>query len=113
MDISDDRPALDPAWWDAANNVYGTLRGRRMSGVVEWFAVAGWGYRSSSWHGYEVETSWCRVELDPLGGGEILLNGVVDPARFDALAALLARSGLGYGLELYGDDDVPVRQVAG
>lgn len=49
-----------------------------------------------------VETGWCRIEVDPTGG-DTLLNGVVDPQRFDDLAALLTRFGLPFSLELYDD----------
>ncbi|MGW4148385.1 hypothetical protein [Streptomyces albogriseolus] len=57
-------------------------------------------------------TTWCEVELEPIDGQEVLLNGVVDPSRFDDLAALLDRFGLTYTLELY-DEDVNLRASAG
>ncbi|MFE0427573.1 hypothetical protein [Streptomyces sp. NPDC058953] len=114
-DISDEGPALDPACDEAGFYVCGALVGRPDTAeVARWFVRAGWRSRSSSWHGYEVETAWCRVELDPgdHGGPRTLLNGVIDPARFDTLVALLSRFGLdGFGLELYDADDVLLREI--
>ncbi|MEW2250665.1 hypothetical protein AB0907_25460 [Streptomyces sp. NPDC006975] len=112
MDISDEGEALDPEWAETENNVCGTLHGRRdVSSVAERFVRAGWRSRSSSWYGYEVGTSWCQVELDPVEGPDILLNGVVDPRRIDELAGILHRFGLTYSLELYDGDDTLVRDI--
>ncbi|MEU2261626.1 hypothetical protein ABZ557_15380 [Streptomyces sp. NPDC019645] len=90
MDISVGGPKLDPEWIEFGNNVCGTLRGWRDASVAaEHFVRAGWSSRSSSWYGYELETSWCQVEIDPVDGSDLLLNGVVDPERFHELAGLL------------------------
>jgi hypothetical protein len=71
--------------------------------VAERFIRAGWSSRSgSSWESYEVETSWCRLEVAP-AAGDTLLNGVVDPQRFEDLAALPTRFSLLFRLELYDD----------
>ncbi|MFF2410701.1 hypothetical protein [Streptomyces sp. NPDC058092] len=85
MDISDGGSSLAPDWQEADNNLCGVLRGRLdTSAVAERFVRAGWKPRSSSWDAYEVETSWCRIELDPVDGADTLLNGVIDPDRLDA-----------------------------
>ncbi|MFF3685073.1 hypothetical protein [Streptomyces sp. NPDC002187] len=112
MDIADDAKQLDPEWVEIGNNVCGTLRDcRDASSITEQFVRAGWRSRSSSWHGYELETGWCQVEIDPIEGSAILLNGVVDPRRFDELASLLDRFGLRYSLELYEGEDTLVREI--
>ncbi|MGI5480650.1 hypothetical protein [Streptomyces lavendofoliae] len=112
MDVSDEGEELDPRWDEAGNNVCGTLHGcRDASPVAERFVRAGWRSRSSSWNGYEVETSWCQVELDPIDGSRVLLNGVVDPQRFEELAGLLHRFGLRYSLELADADTDLAREM--
>ncbi|MGX1492578.1 hypothetical protein [Streptomyces tendae] len=106
MDLSDEGEALAPALAEAANNVVGILHGcRDASPIAERFVRAGWNSTSSSWHGYEVETAWCRVELDPVDGPDVLLNGVIAPERFNNLAALLTHFGLRHSLELYDDEN--------
>ncbi|MEU3304842.1 hypothetical protein ABZ729_34285 [Streptomyces sp. NPDC006678] len=112
MDISDEGQKLDPEWNAVGNNVCGTLYGcRDASWVAERFVSAGWRSHASSWHGYEVETSWCQAEIDPLDGAMVLLNGVVDPQRLDELAGLLDRFGRRFSLELYDADDVLIREI--
>ncbi|MFG3263995.1 hypothetical protein [Streptomyces bobili] len=112
MDISDDDQKLDPEWVEVGSNVCGVLRGCRDASVVaQHFVRAGWSSRSSSWHGYEVETSWCQLEVEPIEGPDILLNGVVDPQHFDELGGVLRRLGLNYSLELYQGDDTLVREM--
>ncbi|MER5961188.1 hypothetical protein [Streptomyces sp. NPDC002057] len=114
MDISDEGPTLDRQWIDLGNNVCGMLRGcRDASAVAARFVGAGWNSLSSSWHGYELETSWCQIEIDPIDGPNVLLNGVVDPARLDDLGRLLSYFGLPYELELSDEDDVLVREIRG
>jgi hypothetical protein len=62
------------------NNVCGVVQGGRGAApVAAAFVRAGWSSRSSSWHGYEVETSWGQIELDPIKAREVLLNGVIGP----------------------------------
>lgn len=77
MDISDAGQPLDPVWLEINNNVCGSLAGAASASLVaERFIGAGWSSRSgSSWELYEVETSWCRIEVDPTDG-DTLLNGV-------------------------------------
>lgn len=112
MDISDEGTELDRRWVEVGNNVSGIVRGCRGASIVaEHFVRAGWGSRSSSWHGYELETAWCQVEIEPIEGSEVLLNGVVDPERLDELCGLLYRSGLGFSLELYDGDRVLIREI--
>jgi hypothetical protein len=112
VDISDDGQRLDLEWVEVGNNVCGVLRGcRDASAVAQHFVRTGWSSRSSSWRGYEVETSWCRLEVEPIEGPDILLNGVVDPQCFDELGGVLHRLGLSYSLELYEGDDTLVREI--
>ncbi|MEU5334490.1 hypothetical protein AB0G51_14335 [Streptomyces asoensis] len=112
MDMSDGGQKLDPEWVEVGNNVCGVLRGCRDAfAVAQHFARAGWSSRSSSWHGYEVEISWCQLELDLIAGSDLLLNGVVDPQRFSELGGVLERLGLNYSLELYDGDDTRVREI--
>ncbi|GAB1333423.1 hypothetical protein ACE1SV_00130 [Streptomyces sp. E-15] len=112
VDISDEGQPLDPVWLEINNNVCGGLAGGPSASLVaERFIGAGWSSRSgSSWESYEVETSWCRIEVDPTNG-DTLLNGVVDPQRFEDLAALLTRFGLRFSLELYDDDGELLREL--
>ncbi|WP_405998468.1 hypothetical protein [Streptomyces sp. NBC_00829] len=112
MDLSDDGQQLDPEWVELGNNVCGVLRGcRDASAVAQYFVRAGWSSRSSSWRGYEVETSWCQLEVDLVEGPDVLLNGVVDPQRVDELAGILHRFGMSYSLELYEGDNTLVREI--
>lgn len=114
MDLSDDGQRLDSKWIEVGNNVCGTVRGcRDASALAEYFVRAGWTSRSSSWCGYELDTNWCQVEIDPIEGSSILLNGVVDPLRLDELAGLLGHFGVPYSLELYDEDDALVRETHG
>lgn len=112
MDVSSSGNRLDAEWTEVGTNVYGILRdGGDVSAVAGCFVRAGWSSRSSSWQGYECETTWCRVGIDPGEVSSILLNGVVDPERIDELAGLLARFGLWYSLELYDEGDMLVREI--
>ena len=97
------------------NNVYGSLPGApAVRELAERFVAAGWRARASSWTTYEVEHEWARVELVETAAGERLVSGVVDPARLDELAAVLAGLGLRYSLELWAEDGAePVRQLSG
>ncbi|MGW1066478.1 hypothetical protein ACWD4F_18435 [Streptomyces aureus] len=111
MDISDDGRKLDPEWVEVGNNVCGVLLGcRDAPAVAQHFVRAGWSSRSSSWHSYEVETDWCQLEVVPIEDPNVLLNGVVDPQRFDELDSELRRLGLRYSLELYEGDGTLIRE---
>ncbi|MEV7415485.1 hypothetical protein [Streptomyces sp. NPDC089919] len=113
MDISDEGQPFDPAWLQINDNVYGVLTAApTASTVAERFIGAGWSSRSSSWESYELETSWCRIEVDPTDR-DTLLHGVVDPQRFEELAALLRRFRLHFSLELYGEDDELLHVIEG
>ncbi len=112
VDISDDGPSLDPVWLEINNNVCGLLSsGPGASAVAERLVQAGWRSRSSSWHAYELETNWCQFEVEPTTSSATLLNGVVDPHRFDDLAALLTRLRLPFALELYEEDGTLTREI--
>ncbi|MEU8577832.1 hypothetical protein [Streptomyces asoensis] len=112
MDTSEDGRKLDPEWVEVGNNICGVLRDcRDASAVANLFVRAGWSARSSSWRSYEVETNWCQLEIDPSEDPTVLLNGVIDPQRFDELDGLLRRFGLGYSLELYEGDGTLVRET--
>ncbi|MFI0999294.1 hypothetical protein ACIP10_23125 [Streptomyces galbus] len=112
MDLSDEGEALSPEWAEMGNNVCGTLYGHRNAALIaERFVRAGWRSSSSSWHGYEIGTSWCEVELDPADGQDVLLNGVIAPHRLDDLAGILERFGLTYVLELYDEEDMLAREL--
>ncbi|MDK9499667.1 hypothetical protein QEZ40_005097 [Streptomyces katrae] len=111
MDISDEGRPLEPAWLEIDNNVCGGLAGApNASLVAERFVAAGWSSRAASWESYEVGTSWCRLEVEATDD-RTLLNGVVDPRRFEELAALLSRFGLEFGIELYDDDGALLREI--
>ncbi|WP_411076132.1 hypothetical protein [Streptomyces sp. cmx-4-7] len=109
MDTANGGPELDPRWAAPDDNVCGVLHGCRDASVVAARSVgAGWSSRSSSWHGYELETDWRRIEVEPAGERDVLLNGVVDPDRVDELGRLLDRLGLPCELEFEdGDDTLP------
>ncbi|WP_069816710.1 hypothetical protein [Streptomyces sp. TP-A0874] len=81
--------------------------------MAAYFVGAGWKSRSSSWDAYEVETNWCRVELDPVDGSDTLLNGVIDPGKLDGLAMLLSQFRLSFGLELYDEKGGLRREIHG
>ncbi|MFC7899124.1 hypothetical protein ACFUV1_03080 [Streptomyces griseoincarnatus] len=59
-------------------------------------------------------TTRCEVELEPVDGQDVLLNGVVDPSHFDDLAALLTRCGaMTFTLELWDEDSNLLRETHG
>ncbi|WP_405634396.1 hypothetical protein OHB53_09460 [Streptomyces sp. NBC_00056] len=112
MDISDEGESLDPQWLDVNNNFCGVVQGcRDAAPVAAAFVRAGWSSCSASWHGYEVETSWGQIELDPIEERKVLLNGVIDPQRLDDLAGLLSRFGLRFTLELCDDAGALLREI--
>lgn len=112
VDVSDGGQKLDPQWTDVGNNVCGVVDGCRDAyAAASAFVRAGWSRRSSSWHGWEVEISWGQIDLDPIEGRKVLLNGVIDPRRVDEFAGLLSRFGLRFTLELYNGSDELVREI--
>ncbi|MET8895718.1 hypothetical protein [Streptomyces albogriseolus] len=112
--MPDESGDLAPEWTNLSNNVCGTLHGYRDAATAaERFGRLGWRSRSSSWYGYEVGTTWCEVELEPIDAHGVLLNGVVDPSRFDNLAALLTGFGATYTLELYDENNNLLREAHG
>ena len=114
MGISGDAQRLDPQWIEAGNNVCGVVQDCRDAYTAAGaFVRAGWSRRSSSWYGWEVETGWGRIDLDPLGGSEVLLNGIIAPPHFATLATLLTASGLRFTLELYDASNTLLRETRG
>jgi hypothetical protein len=112
VDISHEGPRLDPVLLEIANNVCGLMRsGPHASSMAERLVQAGWRSKSTSWHAYELETTWCQFEIEPTTDDAVLLNGVVDPARFDDLAALLTRLRLPFDLELYDEEGALTREI--
>ncbi|MEU1079878.1 hypothetical protein ABZ368_06480 [Streptomyces sp. NPDC005908] len=104
---------LAPERADADHSVCGVLHGYRDGhSLAERLGCLGWQTRSSSWHGYEVGTDWCELELEP-DAQDVLLNGVMTPHRFDDLAALLTRFGMTYTLELYDENGNSVQESHG
>jgi hypothetical protein len=93
-------PELADEWRDLDNNVYGTLPGERPYHVAEQLVNAGWRARASTWTDYEVEREWVGLELAEREG-DVLLSGVVDPARLADLAAVFENMGVRYELELW------------
>ncbi|WP_017236151.1 hypothetical protein [Streptomyces sp. SS] len=53
------------------------------------------------------------MEIDPIDGPDVLLNGVVDPTRLDDLGRLLGYFGLPYELELSDENNALVRETRG
>ncbi|MER5890504.1 hypothetical protein ABT160_42320 [Streptomyces sp. NPDC001941] len=100
MDLCDDGAVLDEMWDEHENNLCGLLPGRSAGCLALRLVRAGWTSRSSSWEGYEIETSWCRFEAEP-DGADTLLSGFVVPHRLDDLAAALTACGLSFTLELH------------
>ncbi|GAA0618074.1 hypothetical protein [Streptomyces crystallinus] len=112
MDLSGDGPALDDRWAQSENNLSGELPDSPdTQRLAERFVRAGWRSRSSSWEGYELETSWCRIDANPIDATATLLNGVINPDRLDDLAALLTQSNLRFTLELYNDAGNLLREI--
>ncbi|MEU5507917.1 hypothetical protein [Streptomyces fungicidicus] len=112
MDLSDEGDPLAPEWTALDNNLAGILPGHRdASYAAERFVRAGWRSTSSSWHGYEVGTRWCELNLDPTDDHCVLLNGVIAPDHLTTLAALLDRFELPYSLELYDETGTLTREI--
>ncbi|MER8045845.1 hypothetical protein [Streptomyces sp. NPDC094032] len=113
MDIPVGRATIDRQWAELGNNVCGMLHGYRdASAIAAHFTGAGWTSRSSSWHGYELETTWCHLEIDPIEGPAVLLNGTIAPTHLDDLGRLLASFGLRYELELSDENNDLVREIS-
>ncbi|MFI8520345.1 hypothetical protein ACIGEZ_21330 [Streptomyces sp. NPDC085481] len=53
------------------------------------------------------------MEIEPIDGPDVLLNGVVDPTRLDELGRLLSYLGLPYVLELTDENNTLVREIRG
>ncbi|KUN25926.1 hypothetical protein AQJ23_16175 [Streptomyces antibioticus] len=97
---------LDAALADMANNICGIIRGSTdPAQVASRLGAFGWRTRSASWHSFEAETAWCRVEVDKTDDGTTLINGVIDPRWIDDLTRLLARLGWQQSLELSDEDN--------
>ncbi len=113
MDLSDEGSPF--ATSVPAADVAGVFPGSRSAAdLAAHFVRAGWSSRSSSWEGYEVETSWARLEIDALDDGVLVHGGThLDPDRFDALVAVLSARRLPFSVEFYGEDGGLLRETAG
>ena len=95
--LADELVALD-------NNVYGFLHNASdLESLARAFAQLGWRARKSAWDEYEVECSWCQVNLFD-SGGMPKFAGVVEPTSADKLADAFRSLDVDYEIELYGVD---------
>jgi hypothetical protein len=93
------RLAADLAALD--NNVYGFMHNAsHLESLARAFTDLGWRARKSAWDEYEVECTWCQINLFD-SGGMPKFAGVVDPARVDELASTLRALDIDYEIELY------------
>ncbi|MFD3997141.1 hypothetical protein [Streptomyces sp. NPDC058583] len=107
---SSDRP-LYAAFVEMANNVCGVLESSvDLALVASRLGSLGWSTRSVSWHSYEAETAWCRIEIDQTEDGATLINGVIAPQRIDDLSTLFARLGWQHSIELSDENDNVVEE---
>jgi hypothetical protein len=104
---------LDPALAELDNNVYGSIHSSQdAETVARLFVRSGWSARRSRWEAFELTNEWCSFELSQ-PGDQLLIAGVVARSRLDDLARELAVTGAGYSLELYDDDELLLREIAG
>jgi hypothetical protein len=106
-----DGPELAREWADLDTNVWGGIHDAQPHRVAEQLVNAGWRARASGWNCYEVEQEWVWIELegpaiafgkpvdDQLADGYVLFSGVVDPSRYDDLAAVFEQLGVRYEME--------------
>ncbi|MEU4218409.1 hypothetical protein [Actinoplanes sp. NPDC026623] len=83
------------------NNVYGLVRtAANLESLAHAFTNLGWEARTSAWDEYEVECTWCQINIFD-SGGMPTFAGVVDPARVDELAGTFSTLDIDYEIELY------------
>lgn len=83
------------------NNVYGFMHNASdLESLAHAFAQLGWSARRSAEGEYEVECSWCQVNLFD-SGGMPTFGGVVEPTRVNELADIFGSLNIDYEIELY------------
>jgi hypothetical protein len=83
------------------NNVYGFMHNASdLESLAHAFAQLGWSARRSAEGEYEVECSWCQVNLFD-SGGMPKFGGVVEPTRVNKLADTFRSLDVDYEIELY------------
>jgi len=83
------------------NNVYGFMHNASdLESLAHAFAQLGWSARRSAEGEYEVECSWCQVNLFD-SGGMPKFGGVVEPTRVNELADTFRSLNVDYEIELY------------
>ncbi|WP_067502973.1 hypothetical protein [Actinoplanes sp. TFC3] len=90
------------------NNVYGFLHNvADPQPLAHAFVRLGWSARWSAEDEYEVECSWCRLNLWN-SGGMAKFAGVVEPASVNRLAETLGSLGVDHEIELYDVEGVKI-----
>ncbi|MFB9336492.1 hypothetical protein [Actinoplanes octamycinicus] len=93
------------------NNVYGFMHNvSDLESLARAFARSRWRVRRSALDEYEVECSWCQVNLFD-SGGMPKFAGVVEPASADKLADTFRSLDVDYEIELYDVDGELVRTI--
>jgi hypothetical protein len=106
-------PRLADDLTELRNNVYGFMHGisaASLDSLANEFVRIGWRARRSARDEYEVECTWCSVNVFD-SDGMVKFAGVVDPDRVDELAAALGALGIDYEIELYDQADELVRKL--
>jgi hypothetical protein len=93
------------------SNVYGFMHNASdLESLARAFAQLGWAVRKSAWDEYEVECSWCQVNLFD-SGGVPKFAGVVELTRADELADAFRSLDVDYEIELYNLDGELIRTI--
>jgi hypothetical protein len=83
------------------NNVYGFMHNASdLESLAHAFTQLGWSARRSAVGEYEVECSWCQVNLFE-SGGMPKFGGVVEPTRVNELADAFRSLNVDYEIEVY------------
>lgn len=93
------------------NNIYGLMHNAPpLEQLAQGLTNLGWRARSSAWDEYEVECTWCRVQLFD-SGGMAKFAGVIEPSRIGELAGILRSLNIDYEIELYDRADKLVQTL--
>ena len=93
------------------NNVYGVIHNAAgLESLAHAFARLGWSARRSADGEYEVECSWCQVNLFD-SGGMANFGGVVEPTRVDELTDTFRSLDVDYEIELYDAQGQLIRTI--